>query len=331
MTLHDCIADYLRFLRYEQGAAPTTIKAYQARLHNFQNWLTENGYPNATLDAFNVPTLRRFLYHLGGKGLRPRTIRGFFNPIRSLGAFLVANEALTENPAVKVGLPKKDAALRETVSEEEIRQLLDACERRRNPQQIALARALFSVLIFAGVRRSECLDLKLDDVNLSDGSLLVRNGKGNKSRRVFLCADACSALREWLVLRPKDCTHSYIFAFDRNRRIHHDGLRTLLEEIKAIAGLAGHENIKPHSLRHAAATRLLRNGADIRSIQSFLGHTNLQTTAVYLHSDEERQRDIRELSALPDMPTRQDDGKILRLPERIEQQQERPRLRRRAV
>ncbi len=250
MTLHDCIADYLRFLRYEQGAAPTTIKAYQARLHNFQNWLTENGYPDATLDAFNVPTLRRFLYHLGGKGLRPRTIRGFFNPIRSLGAFLVANEALTENPAVKVGLPKKDAAQRETVSEEEIRQLLDACERRRNPQQIALARALFSVLIFAGVRRSECLDLKLDDVNLSDGSLLVRNGKGNKSRRVFLCADACSALREWLALRPKDCTHSYIFAFDRNRRIHHDGLRTLLEEIKAIAGLAGHENIKPQSLRH---------------------------------------------------------------------------------
>ena len=298
MLLSDGIKDYLLFLQHEQGAAKTTLKAYRARLHNLTAWLASNGYPDPTLETFATPILRRYLYSLSGRGLRPRTIRGFFNAIRSLGQFLVTQGAMTENPSLAVGLPKKDAAQRETVSEEELRELLQACERQRNPRQVALSRVVLAVLIYTGLRRAECLALRVSDADVKEKTLLVRSGKGGKSRKIYLCAECVTALSEWLAVRPVDCKHDWLFAYDRNRRINDMGLRTLIEAVKATAGYAGRENIKPHSLRHAAATRLMRNGADMKSIQTFLGHSMLQTTAVYLHTDEERLRDIAPMASL---------------------------------
>ena len=105
-------------------------------------------------------------------------------------------------------------------------------------------------------------------------------------------------MREWLALRPKDCKHPYLFAIDRQRRVWHTGLQSLLEEVKATAGYAGRENIKPHSLRHWRATDLMRAGADLKSVSAFLGHTMLSTTSIYLHTSEEQCRGIRELTTL---------------------------------
>src|SRR5262249_20326770 len=92
---------------------------------------------------------------------------------------------------------------------------------------------------------------------------------------------------------------SYLFVTDRRRRLGEVGLHALIETAKSLADLREHRNIKPHSIRHAAATRLLRNGADLRSIQQFLGHSQLQTTAMYLHTDEQQLQRIAGLSELP--------------------------------
>jgi site-specific recombinase XerD len=153
------------------------------------------------------------------------------------------------------------------------------------------------VLCFAGLRRAECLALKLDDVNLAKSCIIVRQGKGQKSRTVYPYAACMEALREWLALRPQ-ANHDYLFPFDKKRRICNQGLARLLEDIKAIAGLADHDNVKPHSLRHNCATRLLRNGADMRTIQAFLGHSHLSTTSIYLHTDETRLREVASLGGL---------------------------------
>jgi|SRR5579884_628195 len=314
MKLFDAFQDYFRFIQHEQGVTQATLETYKSWLRHFYRWLEANGYPEPTLDAFSTTTLRRFLYDISGRGYRPRTIRGIFHPLRRFGAFLMAQGVLTENPVSALTMPKKDAAQRLTVSDEEIRQLLDACERQHNPRQVALSRAVLAVFVYAGLRRTELCDLKVGDVDLREKSITVRSGKGRKSRRVFLCADAVDALSAWLTVREKDCQVDYLFMFDRKRRIHEVGLKNMLEQIKAIAGLAGKENIKPHSLRHACATRLLRAGANLRDIQAFLGHSSLQITSIYLHSDEHQLRNIAHLSALQSPAPETKKAEVVRLP-----------------
>lgn len=326
MRLHDAVSDYLLHIRHEQGVSRTTFFTYQQWLHRLLKWYAENGYPEPTKRDFNTATLRRYLYHLSGKGLRPRTIRGAFHPIRGLSVFLVEHGALEENPAASIGLPKKDAARRLTVSREEVLRLFDACERQPKPRQIALSRALLSVLVFGGLRRQELCDLHTTDFSPEDGSLLVRSGKGSKSRKVFLPADGIAALNEWLAQRG-ECRELFLFMLDVRRRVHHGGIASILETLKAIAGLTGNDAIKPHSLRHFAATNLLQNGADIRAVQQFLGHSLLTTTAAYVHCDEERLRSIAHLAAL--IPKKEPETNVLRLPDRREAR-DRGRLRRTA-
>lgn len=215
---------------------------------------------------------------------------------------------MPENSAKKVLLPKKDAAVRRLVSDDEVVRLLEACERLPTPKEIALAHAMISVLVYAGLRRQELLDLHVSDVNVNEGALLVRSGKGSKSRRVFLCCACRDALREWIAVRQKDCRHDYLWAHDRSRRIAEDGIANLLKRLKSIAGLREHDNIQPHSLRHNCATRLMKNGASLSGIQSFLGHTNVSTTQIYLHVDEEQLRSIAELTAIIPHEAREEGG-----------------------
>ncbi len=211
--------------------------------------------------------------------------------------FLISQGVLDADPTASILMPKKDAAQRLTITDAEITLLLDACERQRNPKQIALCRAVFHVLIYAGLRRSELLDLKLDDVNFEEMSLLVRSGKGSKSRKVFVPKPCIDALKEWLIARPNNLD-GWLFPYDTGRRLHEKGLKTLLDEVCSIAGMPDAPNIKPHSIRHWRATDLLRSGADLISIMTFLGHTDLRTTQIYLHCDEERIRSLAGLSTL---------------------------------
>lgn len=298
MRLEQLKVDYLNYVCHELGLANKTYTTYQSWLNNFIRWLKQNGYAEPTVAEFNTPTLRRYLYYLSTNGLRPRTIRGAFHPLRGLGKYLMASGAIAEDPVRLVTLPKKDAAIRLTVTDEEIERLLEATTRIRDKRKTSLAKAVLGVLVYSGLRRQELLDLQIDDVSLSEKTLLVRSGKGGKSRKLYVADDLVDALAEWTTLyRPKGSS-PFLFAIDKSRRLAEEGLRLLLEEIKAIAGLAGSENIKPHSLRHACATRLLRNGADLRSIQSFLGHSSLAVTSVYLHTDEQQLRSVRNLAAL---------------------------------
>ena len=298
MKLTDAIADYLGHIRHERGLSKITCLHYQCWLRHFTDWLTDNGYPDADLSAFTLPVLRRYQYHKSTNGARPRTVHSAFHSLRGLGEFLVANGALEENPARQVTLPKKDAAQRLTVTDADVSALFQACERVRTARQTALSRAVLSVLAYGGLRRSEICDLRLGDVNLADKSLLVRSGKGGKSRKVFVCSDAVNALREWLAVREKDCQGDWLFMYDRARRLHHQSIATLIESLKAAAGLRDNQAVKPHGLRHWCATNLLRNGANLRDVQQFLGHSDLMTTCRYLHSSEEQLRNISELTAL---------------------------------
>jgi len=326
MLLSDAITDYVNFITHERRLArTTTVTGYASNLRQLLRWLEANGYPDPTLDAFTTPVLRRYLYYLSGEGLRPRTIRGRFHPITGLGVFLVENGILEVNPTKALTMPKKDAARRTMVTEEEAFALLDAAERLPNARKVTLARAVFAILIFSGIRRSELLDLRVSDVNLSDKCLLVRNGKGSKSRMVYVGDTCLTAIREWLIIRPQNVSHDYLFLSDRTRRLAELGLVRLFDAVKRCAGFAERAHIQPHSIRHQFASRLLAKGADIRSIQSALGHAHLSTTAIYLHLNEQQAKQVADLA---EQRTEPEQGKILRLPQ---DEQGRSKLRRRAV
>jgi site-specific recombinase XerD len=297
MLLCTAIEDYLLYALHEQHVAKTTHKQYRAMLRHFDHWMTENGYPDPALSDVSTPLCRRFLQYLSGKGLRPRTTRSYFHALRALGAYAIQVGLSTEDPIRAVSMPRKDAAGRLTISDDEIRLLLEAVERDRNPKRLAQRRAVLYVGIYGALRRAEMTDLRVDDIDVSRRSVLVRSGKGAKSRVVFLPDAAIAALREWITLRGK-CLHPYLFSTDRRRRMHFNGIAALLEEIKMVAGLADHDNIKWHSIRHWRATDLLRAGADLKTISTVLGHSSLQTTSIYLHSDEQQARIAADLSCL---------------------------------
>lgn len=308
-ALSQAIETYLAHIRHNMGHSPRTCATYASWLHNFQGWLEAEGYTTQTVADFNALTLNRYLHSHSQAGKRPRTIHSIFNPMRGLGVYLAETGVLPNNPALLVKLPKKDAAIRRVVSRDEVIALLGACERQPSDHDVALARALLNVCVYGGLRRQEMLDLKTGDIDLVDGSILVRCGKGSKSRKVFVCEQCVSALREWQMFRERipqrkgerqgtALAHDWLWAWNWQKRISAIGAATILTTVKAIAGLKTHKDITFHSLRHFAATNLMRGGADIRSVQSFLGHSSIAVTAMYLHTDEERLRQVAQLGAI---------------------------------
>ncbi|MGI4790206.1 MAG: tyrosine-type recombinase/integrase [Janthinobacterium lividum] len=297
LSLSTLTTDYLNALRHERGCAQTTCFTYASWLRHFRKWLGENGHDAEDMAAFSAPVLRAYFYALSSRELRPRSIRSAFNPLRGFGEFLVSHHLLPDNPAKAITMPKKDAARRLTISPAEVAALLDGVERLHPPRRTVLARAIIYTFVFTGVRFQEALDLKIGDVSVSGGTVLVASGKGSKSRQLYppqLCMDA---LRQWLAVRG-ECRHDWLWAENRGRRVGEMGVRDLLEEVKAIAGLRDHDNIKPHSLRHAFATRMMANGASLKTIQSSLGHSQLQTTAIYIHAEEHETRKMAEFAAM---------------------------------
>lgn len=297
MVLKDAIQDYLLYLQHEQNASPETLKCYRNSLRRFSDWLRDNGHPAASLADITTPLARRYLYFLNEQGLRPRSRLRLWTPIRSLFRMLIELQVVEESPLEKIALPKKDPAQRLLVSDEELARVLEAAGRQRMAWRAARDQAVLAVLIYTGIRRTETLDLRVQDVDLGRSTLYVAHGKGDKARTVPLCREVKEYLSRWLELRPPaQC--DWHFAYGLTRRLSQNGLAELLEQAKLVAGLGDASNIKPHSIRHRAATRLLQNGADLRSVQAWLGHSHLSTTAVYLHTDEKRLQSIAHLAAL---------------------------------
>jgi len=283
--LRDVIEQYLAQAKAESQLSKTTLRTWAPILRHYCRWQGED----ARLSDFNAVNLQSYCHYLTMQGRRPRTVHSTFCALRALGRYLISVKVLTESPAAEIRLPKLDAAIRDLITDAELADLLGACDRMHDDRRAALARGVLTVFIFAGLRRSECLSLRLGDVDLARQTLYVRSGKGAKSRTAYLPKEQLAHIRAWLRVRG-NAEHDYLWSLDRRRRLADMGLRHLLEEIAAIAGHKGQRNCLPHSFRHSYATRLLRAGADIETVRAALGHSALSTTAVYLHTDNQALR-----------------------------------------
>jgi len=280
------IERYVNYLQYERNASPHTIRNYQSDLRQFRDFLTQ-GRPGATVDLRRVDALRirGFLAYLFEREKQKSSIARKLAAVRAFFKFLAREGVLKANPASSVSTPKLSRALPRIMTEEEINGFLDQVARAAEGggPVVRRDRAILELLYASGLRVSELVGLDLRSVNFGDRMLLVR-GKGRKERIVPFGSKAKQALDAYLggrekILRERKATSSALFlnahagrltARSVGRLVKHY-VRTFGPKIKA----------SPHSLRHAFASHLLSEGADLRAIQEMLGHSSLSTTQKY--------------------------------------------------
>jgi site-specific recombinase XerD len=266
------IDQFLDYQKSYRSHSPLTVSTYRCDLGQFCNWL------NSRLGHLPEPAgITRELvmqYAVTLSGRAAATVCRKITVLSVFFGFLMDLGELGSNPARRIPLPKPAGRIPAAISEDEAQQLIAATE---SPFE----RAMLLLMLTAGLRRSEVGAIRLEDVNLDGGLLLVR-GKGAKQRMVPLMPQTAEAIRDYLAARP-EVDQPYLFLSPQGQRLANDFLNRTLRRILARTGLA--KRITPHMLRHTFATHLVRNGVDVRTVQELLGHADLETTANYLHSD----------------------------------------------
>ena len=272
------IERYLDSLKRE-GASPHTVLAYQSDLEQFLHYLSPPEMTPPEVGAIDLLLLREWLAALYNQGLNAVSIRRKLAALRGLFRFMQREGVVEVNVARLVRTPKAPIKLPEVMTAEQANNLIDGVAgndlHRPHP---ARDRAIFELLYGCGVRVSELAGLNLDDLDRAEGWIRVR-GKGRKERQVPLPGKAAEALERYLEERPVVRDEAAVFLNHRRARLTARGILGIVK-LYAIA-INEDSSTHPHSFRHAYATHLLSDGADLRSIQELLGHARLSTTQKY--------------------------------------------------
>ena len=282
---------YLNYLLVEKGLSDNTLDSYKADLNRFADFLNTAGVQS--LCEADSPVILRHLICLRDSGMGPRsrarhlvTLRGFFK-------FLVQEKILERNPATRIDLPKSGLKLPDVLSIQEIDRILNLPDTHK-PAGIRNA-AMIELMYAAGLRVSELVTVKLQDVNL-DGCCVRVFGKGAKERMVPFGQPARQKIDFYvttarpLLLRPH--TSPFLFVARAGKPMTRQGFWKILKQYVRAAGIP--KSITPHSLRHSFASHLLEGGADLRSVQIMLGHVDISTTQIYTHVAREHLKRMHE-------------------------------------
>jgi integrase/recombinase XerC len=276
--LASCIEQYLQELT-RQGASTHTLDAYEADLRQFLQFLSPPDLAPPAPQAIDLLLLREWLASLYRDRLMAVTIRRKLAAVRGLFRFLLREGVVPINVARLVRTPKAPKTLPDVMTAEQVNTLIDGVESSRLERPFpARDCAIFELLYGCGVRVSELSGLNLDDLDRVERWIRVR-GKGRKERQVPLPGKAADALERYLAARPVVRDEMAVFLNHRNHRLTARGIHGIVKLYAAALG--GDPSIHPHSFRHAYATHLLADGADLRSIQELLGHARLSTTQKY--------------------------------------------------
>lgn len=289
------IEEFLTYLRFERGLADNTIAAYRRDLALWQRYCAARRISphGATADD-----LTDYLAHLRSReadrpAYSPASVARMLVSLRSFHRFLVREGHADSDPTAKLGSPKRSRSIPKAIPLEDVERLI---ERPGGEPLGRRDRAILETLYGAGLRISELVNLDLDDVDLDQGSVLIRSGKGGKSRRVPIGRAARAALGDYVTtVRPQLAKKSSqaggaIFLNARGRRLSRQGCWKILRRYAESAGLD--DRVSPHTLRHSFATHMLDAGADIRVVQDLLGHASLATTQVYTLVSDSKLREV---------------------------------------
>lgn len=282
------IEAFLEMMSAERGAAVNTLQSYRRDLEDAAETMAGD------LASAGSAEIRAYLAALPGRGFAASSQARKLSALRQFYKFLYGEGLRADDPTGTLDSPRRGRALPKTMREEETGRLLDwaAAEAREAPENMAARRmhALVEVLYATGLRVSELVSLPVT-VAQRDERFFVVTGKGGKDRMVPLSAKAREAMRAWLDLRsgtPGLAASPYLFPADSQSG--HLPRQVFARDLKALAARAGISaaKISPHVIRHAFASHLLQNGADLRAVQQLLGHADISTTQIYTHVLEER-------------------------------------------
>ncbi len=292
------ISVFLEAQAAELGAARNTLLAYGRDLQDFAAWLSAR---DIAFEAASKADVESYLIRCDADGLSRATRARRLSAIRQLYRFAFEEGWRSDNPAIQITGPGRDKRLPKTLSEDEVDRLLDAARTAgRSPSDQARNTCLMELLYATGMRVTELVSLPVSATR-GDPRMLLIMGKGGKERMVPLSAPARDALAQWLRLRDAEedarraagaPASKFLFA-SRGASGHLTRHRfyTLIKEF-AVAGGVSPQKVTPHTLRHAFATHLLAHGADLRSIQTLLGHADVATTEIYTHVLEARLSEL---------------------------------------
>ena len=275
----------------ERGLSSNTLAAYRADLTALARWLTGRG---RDIGATTRADLMDFIAFRVQAGARPRSTARQLSSFRRFFRHLVREGALREDPTAQIAMPKIGRSLPRSLSEEEVESLLNA-PATGDPLGNR-DRAMLEVLYATGLRVSELVSLRYNQVNLNQGVLRVV-GKGNRERLIPLGEEAVRWLTEF-TRGPRneillDRTTDYLFPTRRGDRMTRQAFWHIIKRYARKAGVE--RDLSPHTLRHAFATHLLNHGADLRVVQILLGHSDLSTTQIYTHVARERMKELHAL------------------------------------
>jgi integrase/recombinase XerD len=286
------LSAFLDYLRVEKGLAKLTIAAYTSDLVQFAEFLEKRKTIFTQVQHDNV---RSYIQELFSNGLDGRSVGRKISAIRHLYRHLLLDGKIDKDPTLNIDLPKQWKVLPKALTREQVGTMLsDKTGQVKNPRSRALAlrdRAMVELLYAGGLRVSEVANARLEDLRLDMGYIIVR-GKGDKERMVPLGSPAQQALQQYLKesreVIVENRLSALLFVGAKGRRL----TRQRLWQLVGKSSLASGRHASPHMLRHSCATHMVENGADLRTVQSILGHPDISTTQIYTHVALDRLKGV---------------------------------------
>ncbi len=279
MELYKLLDEFIDYLMSERGYSYHTLDGYRRDVQRFVVFIQINSYQ---IENLNIDELQKFVHYLYSIGFSSSSIERCIAAIRSFLKFLYAYHNINTSILQLVELPKKEQAIPDVLTIEEIELLLSQPD--TNTPKGLRDRAIMELLYATGMRVSEALSLKLYDVNLEDRLVRI-SGKGHKERIVPFHEIAKSFLERYITgargsfIRGKDT--GYVFLNTKGKRLSRIGFWKVLKEYAIRVGLE--DKVHPHVFRHSFATHMLMNGCDLRVLQEILGHSSISTTQRYTY------------------------------------------------
>jgi integrase/recombinase XerD len=291
-TLHS----FLDYLRVERGSAKLTIAAYTIDLAQFGEFLEKR---KQNLTGARREDVRGYIQELFSNSLDGRSVGRKLSAIRQLYRHLLLDGKIDKDPTLNIDLPKQWKVLPKALSRDEVGAMLGETQPRNETvrgQALALRdHAMLELLYAGGVRVSEVADARLEDLKLEMGYVLVR-GKGDKERMVPLGVPAQQALQRYLKsgreVLTKKRNSPLLFLGAGGRRLTRQRVWQLVGKAGLASGLSSGRRVSPHMLRHSCATHMVENGADLRTVQTILGHADISTTQIYTHVALDRLKSV---------------------------------------
>ncbi len=298
------LSAFLDYLRVERGSAKLTIAAYTSDLAQFADFLEKR---HQILRGARREDVREYIQELFSNHLDGRSVGRKLSAIRHLYRHLLVDGKIDKDPTLNIDLPKQWKVLPKALSRDEVGAMLAETKlagtklaepppRKETARGHALAlrdRAMLELLYAGGVRVSEVADARLEDLKLDMGYILVR-GKGDKERMVPLGVPAQQALQQYLksgrevIAKTTTKSSPLLFLGAAGRRL----TRQRLWQLVGKASLSSGRHASPHMLRHSCATHMVENGADLRTVQTILGHSDISTTQIYTHVALDRLKSV---------------------------------------